>query len=73
MKTTPQVPPPPLPAVVVNESQAAAVAVAVAAVPASASGLDPNCPRKYQSRDSGFVGSCDDLLNDSQKGIRQRL
>ncbi|EFX89823.1 CG33555-PC-like protein [Daphnia pulex] len=74
MKTTPQVPPPPLPAVLVDvESQAAAVAVAVAAVPASASGLDPNCPRKYQSRDSGFVGSCDDLLNDSQKGIRQRL
>ncbi|XP_046438742.1 uncharacterized protein LOC124190211 isoform X4 [Daphnia pulex] len=72
MKTTPQVPPPPLPAVVVDESQAA-VAVAAAAVPASASGLDPNCPRKYQSRDSGFVGSCDDLLNDSQKGIRQRL
>lgn len=35
--------------------------------------MDPNCPRKYQSRDSGFVGSCDDLLNDSQKGIRQRL
>lgn len=35
-------------------------------------GLDPNCPRKYKSRDSGFVGSCDDLLNDSQKEIRQR-
>ena len=66
---SPQVP---LPAVVVDEIQAAAVAV-VAAVPVSTSGLDPNCPRKYQSRDSGFVGSCDDLLNDSQKGIRQRL
>lgn len=64
----PQVPPP---AVVVDEIQAAAVAVAAA--PASASGLDPNCPRKYQSRDSGFVGSCDDLLSDSQKSIRQRL
>ena len=38
-------------------------------------GLDPNCPRKYQSRDSGFVGSCDDLLNESssQKEIRKRL
>ena len=38
-------------------------------------GLDPNCPRKYQSRDSGFVGSCDDLLNETsmQKEIRKRL
>ena len=61
----------PLVAVVVDEIQAAAAAVV--AVAASSSGLDPNCPRKYQSRDSGFVGSCDDLLNDSQKGIRQRL
>ena len=40
--------------------------------------LDPNCPRKYQSRDSGFVGSCDDLLNDSASptkdpAVRKRL
>lgn len=45
---------------------------ALATEDAPTDGLDPNCPRKYQSRDSGFVGSCDDLLNDSQKELRQR-
>ena len=46
------------------------VALVIQDLPAD--GLDPNCPRKYKSRDSGFVGSCDDLLNDSQKELRQR-
>ena len=64
MKSDQQIGQPPV-VVVVEEVKAVATA--------SAGGLDPNCPRKYQSRDSGFVGSCDDLLNDSQKGIRQRL
>lgn len=58
-----------------TESHAAAVVdfPAPIAEDVPTEGLDPNCPRKYQSRDSGFVGSCDDLLNsDSQKDIRQR-
>lgn len=79
----PPLPPSPPPAVPATETvsapsdSSAAVSETLPAVEELASaGLDPNCPRKYQSRDSGFVGSCDDLLNEAPptaKEIRQRL
>lgn len=79
----PPLPPSPPPAAPATETvsapsdSSAAVSETLPAVEELASaGLDPNCPRKYQSRDSGFVGSCDDLLNEAPptaKEIRQRL
>ena len=70
-------PPPPVEALPAPNEPSASVSETIPVVEELASaGLDPNCPRKYQSRDSGFVGSCDDLLNEAPpttKEIRQRL